>query len=96
MAWSKAFSEIVNELQAEPNTENWLRFEEFLKKSSMKYYKIFFREGDISSEQDLTASYAALYDHKKKESARIPLVVRKSDGGIEGSLFFLRTLRRLG
>ncbi|MCL4343019.1 MAG: hypothetical protein M1267_04105 [Candidatus Thermoplasmatota archaeon] len=87
--------EIVDILRNEPTPENWVRFETWLAKSKSKYYRIYYREGNISSEQDLLGSYATIFDQKGREVARIPIYEKLPDGGVKGSLFHLRGLERM-
>ncbi len=81
----------VEALWKEQSEENWKAFAKALPKSGMKYYKVVYQKGKLTKAQDLTKSYAELYDAKQKPTAKIPIFMRKG-GKIEGATYYMKGL----
>jgi len=81
---------IADLLQKEPNEANWGKFAKALKKSGIKYYRIVYVT--LKNAEDLTKSYAELFDVKGKLVTKIP-IFKKSDGKkVEGATIYLKGL----
>ncbi|VVB76721.1 Uncharacterised protein [uncultured archaeon] len=60
-----------------PSEANWKAMQKALKGSGIEYYKIVFaNEGKLSKMQDLTKSFAELYDGRYKLVTKIPIFMR--------------------
>lgn len=83
-------------LMSDPSIENWSTFENWLRRSrKVTFYKVNFKEGETSSEQDLLSSYVSIYDLKKNEIFRVPIYCVDSEGEISGAVYHLRNLVRM-
>ncbi len=96
MKFKSSDDEVIRNLNSDPSRDNWVKLESWLPSSRARYYKIYFREGNISSEQDLLGSYAAIFDSKMRELGKLPIYEKEPDGGIKGALIHLRGLLRTG
>ncbi|MCL5100363.1 MAG: hypothetical protein M1122_00195 [Candidatus Marsarchaeota archaeon] len=77
-------------LQKSNKIDDWESFSEELKKSNVKYYRVFYK--GLNKSDDLKRSYVELYDIKNKPITRVPLsVIEKND--IRGALIYLKGLR---
>ncbi|MGC8652002.1 MAG: hypothetical protein ACP5UH_01995 [Candidatus Micrarchaeia archaeon] len=81
---------LASALWSSPSKENWERFYKALKGSNAVYYKIFYES--LKNKEDLTKSFARLYDSRLKPIAKIPIIRRKGDG-IEGATIYLKDLK---
>lgn len=81
----------VEALWKEQSEENWKAFAKALPKSGLKYYKVIYQKGKLTKAQDLTKSYAELYDSKQKPATKIPISMRKK-GKIEGATYYMKGL----
>ncbi|MGC8538761.1 MAG: hypothetical protein ACP5MK_02745 [Candidatus Micrarchaeia archaeon] len=85
------FAKAVERLNAEPSPENWKAFEKALKGSGAKYYRIVYVESKLQKAEDLTSSYAELYNSRMGMIAKIPIFMR--DGkNVQGATYYLRGL----
>ena len=87
------FFQICNALKENPTKKIWLDFADKLKYTNIKHYSITYAKGKVDTEQDLTTSYATLYDEIGKEIISIPIYM-KDGTQVRGALFFLRGLTR--
>ncbi len=84
--------EITDTLWEEPSEANWKRFAKALPKSNLRYYKVVYQNGGkLNRAQDLTKSYAELYDPKQKLVLRIP-IFEKSGRKITGATYYMKGL----
>ncbi len=68
---------LAKALFKEQSEKNWGLFPIALKKSTVKYYRIVWaNEGKLNKMQDLTKSFAELYDSKFKMIAEVPIFVK--------------------
>ena len=81
---------IADALQKEPNETNWERFAKALKKSGIKYYRIVYVS--LKNAEDLTKSYAELFDAKGKLVTKVPIFKRSNGKKIEGATIYLKGL----
>jgi len=81
---------IADALQKEPNETNWERFAKALKKSGIKYYRIVYVS--LKNAEDLTKSYAALFDAKGKLVTKVPIFKRSNGKKVEGATIYLKGL----
>ncbi len=76
-------------LWKEQNEDNWKAFAKALKDSNAEYYKIVFaNEGKLNRMQDLTKSYAEIYDAKYHQITKIP-IVRNEGKKVRGATIYL-------
>ena len=87
--------ELAGKLWKEQSKKNWEAFAKALDKSPIEYYKVIFaNEGKLNKMQDLTKSYAELYDAKYKIVTKVPIF--KWDGKkIRGATVYLMGLQVL-
>jgi predicted phage-related endonuclease len=89
--------EIINiggKLWKEQTKKNWEAFAKAIDKSPIEYYKIVFaNEGKLNKMQDLTKSYAELYDAKHKIVTKVP-VFMKTGKKVDGATIYLVGLTR--
>ena len=81
---------IADMLQKEPNETNWEKFAKALKKSGIKYYRIVYVS--LKNAEDLTKSYAELFDAKGKLVTKVPIFKRDSGKKVEGATIHLKGL----
>ena len=81
---------IADMLQKEPNETNWERFAKALKKSGIKYYRIVYVS--LKNAEDLTKSYAELFDAKGKLVTKVPIFKRSNGKKVEGATIYLKGL----
>jgi len=77
-------------LQKEPNEANWERFAKAIKKSGVKYYKIVYVT--LKNAEDLTKSYAELFDANGRFVTKIPIFKRSNGRKVEGATIYLKGL----
>ena len=77
-----------------PTTKNWEAFGKALKASKAKYYRVFFSGKELKGTQDLTSSYAELYDARETPLARVPIYLKEGKR-VEGATIFLKGLRNV-
>jgi len=81
---------IADMLQKEPNETNWEKFAKALKKSGIKYYRIVYVS--LKNAEDLTKSYAELFDAKGKFVTKVPIFKRSNGKKVEGATIYLKGL----
>jgi len=81
---------IADALQKEPNETNWEKFAKALKKSGIKYYRIVYVS--LKNAEDLTKSYAELFDAKGKLVTKVPIFKRGKGKKVEGATIYLNGL----
>jgi len=77
-------------LWKDQSEDSWVKFSKALEKSDAKYYKIFYET--LKNSEDLTKSFARLYDSKMRPIAKIPIIRRKGKS-IEGATIYLKNLK---
>lgn len=83
---------IAERLFEEESEDNWKAFAKALPKSGLKYYKVVFQKGaKLKRAEDLTTSYAELYDARERLVTKIPIFMKK-DGEIEGATYYMKGL----
>lgn len=83
----------AEKLWKEQSDSNWDSFASALKKSNVAYYKIVFaNEGKLNKMQDLTKSFAELYDAKYKRVAKVP-IFKKEGKKVRGATIYLMGLQ---
>ncbi len=87
---SISLEEYANDLMSSPNEGNWLKFSAALKKSNAKYYKVEYET--LRNREDLTKSFAIIYDSKMKQIAKIPIMIKKGTRA-EGAMIYLKELQ---
>lgn len=92
MVSTEAVKKMADKLWKSPNTKNWEEFAKILKKSGIKYYKTFYANGKLKRLEDLTESYALLYDGRYRVITKVP-VYKTISKGIEGALIYLMGLQ---
>ncbi len=86
--------DLAGKLWKEPSKKNWETFAKALGKSPIEYYKIVFaNEGKLNKMQDLTKSYAELYDSKHKVVTKVPIFI-KNGKKVDGATIYLMGLTR--
>ncbi|MDE1856336.1 MAG: hypothetical protein KGH49_03840 [Candidatus Micrarchaeota archaeon] len=86
------FNQIAENLWKDQSEKNWEALAGSLKKSNVRYYKVFFeKKSKLNKIEDLRKSYARLYDSKYKSVAKIP-IFKKGKKGIEGATIYLKGL----
>ena len=93
MASNSRLKDAADALWKEQSEDKWREFAKALNSSNAIYYKIVFAdEGKLSKMQDLTKSYAELYDAKYKPIAKVPIV--KNEGKtVRGATIYLMGLQ---
>ncbi len=85
----------VDALWKEPGKGNWERFAKALPKSGLMYYRVVYENGGkLNRAQDLTKSYAELYDSKQKVVIKIP-IFEKEGRKITGATYYMKGLRTI-
>ena len=84
---------IADALQKEPNEANWEKFAKALKKSGIKYYTIVYVT--LKNAEDLTKSYAELFDAKGMFVIKVPIFKRSNGKKVEGATIYLKGLRNI-
>ncbi len=84
---------IIDRLNKEPSEENWEEFAKVLPKSGIKYYRVVYMKGSIKNAEDLTKSYAELFDEKGNLVTKVPIF--KKGKKIEGALYYLKGLNNI-
>lgn len=91
-------NDIVSEAESlwkEPTDKNWKAFAAMLKGSRAKYYKIVFaNEGKLNKMQDLTKSFAELYDAEYRLVTKVP-IFKKDGKKLRGATIYLTGLQVL-
>lgn len=83
----------ADRLWKEQSDSNWDTFASALKGSGIKYYKVVFaNEGKLNKMQDITKSYANLYDAKYGLVAKVPIFM-KDGKRIRGATIYLTGLQ---
>ncbi len=86
--------DIAGKIWKDQSRKNWEAFAKAVGKSPVEYYKIVFaNEGKLNKMQDLTKSYAELYDAKHKIVAKVPIFM-KTGKRIDGATTYLIGLTR--
>ncbi|MGC8669692.1 MAG: hypothetical protein ACP5TL_00890 [Candidatus Micrarchaeia archaeon] len=85
-----SINEIAEKLWQDPSEENWKAFYDVLNNSKARYYKIIY-EKKLGKSEDLTKSFARVYDAGLRPIAKIP-IIKKSKNKIEGATIYLRNL----
>ncbi len=81
--------DVADALWKEKSEDRWREFAEALKGSGVRYYKVVFAdEGKLTRMQDLTKSYAQLYDADYKTVTKVPLFMKQGKG-IRGATKYL-------
>ncbi len=80
----------IEELNKNPCIENWNKLQNIIKKKKIKYYKIFY-PNELKGKNNLTKSYAVLYDSYFKVMFRVPIIIINKKK-IEGAIIFLKDL----
>ena len=92
MEKGQALSAIAERLWDSSSEENWLEFAKALKNSKARYYKVVFgNKGKLTKVQELTKSYAQIYDAKHNPMAKIPIFKTKGKK-IEGATIYMKGL----
>ncbi|MGC8710047.1 MAG: hypothetical protein ACP5RF_00315 [Candidatus Micrarchaeia archaeon] len=81
-------------LYKDPSEKNWDKFASMLKKANIKYYRVIYQKGSLKNVEDLTKSYAELYDARENPVVRIP-IFKKGAKGVEGATIYLKGLLNL-
>jgi len=81
---------MADALQKEPNEANWEKFAKALNKSGIKYYRIVYVS--LKNAEDLTKSYAELFDAKGKLVTKVPIFKRDDGRKVEGATIYLKGL----
>jgi len=81
---------IADLLKKEPNEANWEKFAKAIKKSGVKYYRIVYVS--LKNAEDLTKSYAELFDAKGKLVTKVPIFKRGNGKKVEGATIYLKGL----
>ena len=81
---------IAANLWADPSEKNWEKLYSSINSGKVKYYKIVYKT--LKNSQDLTKSFALLYDSRMRQVAKIPIIKRKGNA-IEGATIYLKGLR---
>ena len=80
-------------LWKEQSEKNWKALASSLKNSSIKYYRVIFaNEGRLNRMQDLTKSFAELYDAKHATVVKVPIFKREKNR-IRGATIYLTGLQ---
>ncbi len=82
---------IAEELWKSPTGSNWEKFSKVLPKSGLKYYRVVYQKKKLQKAEDLTKSYAELYDSKQKLVVKIPIFERKGAKAV-GATHYLKGL----
>lgn len=80
----------IEELNNNPSSENWKKMQNIIKKQKIKYYKIFYPD-ELKGKNNLTKSYAILYDSYFKVMFKVPIIIINKKR-IEGATIFLKDL----
>jgi hypothetical protein len=83
-------STIVEELNANPDRNNWEKFRKYLLRSKAKYYKVFYPK-KLKSKKELLYAYAVIYDSKYRQMFKIP-VYMKEKGSVHGATIYFKEL----
>jgi hypothetical protein len=93
MTDNSELSKVSEALWKEQSESNWDKFSEVLKSSNAVYYRVVFAdEGKLSKMQDLTKSYAEIYDKEYKLITKVP-IVKKDGRKIRGATIYLMGLQ---
>ena len=88
----QALSTIADKLWDNSCEENWAEFAGALKGSGAKYYRVVFgNKGKLNKVQELTKSYAEIYDAKYKQIAKVP-IFKTVGKKIEGATIYMKGL----
>ena len=80
-------------LWSEQSEKNWKAFGAALKNSNVRYYRIIFaNEGHLNKMQDLTKSFAELYDARYKLVTKVP-IFKSEKNRIRGATIYLSGLQ---
>ncbi len=89
-----ALLKAAEKLSADPSEANWKMFESALHRSKAKFYRIVYVHGKLKNAEDLTKSYAELYDSNKRLLAKVP-IFEKINGKVEGATRHLKGLANI-
>ncbi len=93
MAGNSKLEKAAEELWREQSDEKWGEFAGALVGSNAAYYKVVFaNEGKLSKMQDLTKSYAEIYDAEYKPITKVP-IVKKEGKKVRGATIYLMGLQ---
>ena len=92
---AKNIDELVQNLNADPSSENWSKFSAAIKKSNARYYKIVYPR-ELKGMDNLAEAYAILYDIKFKILFKVPIILINKNPAdkkqIKGATSFLSGL----
>ncbi|MHB1830201.1 MAG: hypothetical protein ACYCO0_02305 [Candidatus Micrarchaeaceae archaeon] len=95
MASNQRIQSAAEALWKEQNERNWKSMADALKKSGARYYRVVFaNEGKLNKMQDLTRSFANLYDAKYRLIAKVPIFMRDK-ARVRGATIYLSGLQVL-
>lgn len=95
MASNSKIQKAADMLWKEQNENNWRNLANSLKRSGTRYYRIVFaNEGKLNKMQDLTKSFANLYDAKYKLIAKVPIFMKVKER-VRGATIYLTGLQVL-
>lgn len=81
---------IASDLRKSPTKQNWERFSKALKGSGLKYYRITFEKGGkLNKAQDLTKSYAELFDAKEKMVTKVPIFMKEGKKVVGSTIYLM-------
>ena len=83
--------ELAERLSKDQKQKDWETFSKELKKSNIKYYKIFYEKGKLQKLEDLRESYAQLYDSKEKPVICVPIFMKEGKK-LSGATIYLKGL----
>ncbi len=86
-----AFDDTVKALWKNQSKANWEKLRRALKTGGVKYYAVAFEKGKLNKTQDLTKSYAELYDAKERPVGRVPIFIKEGKG-VRGATIYLTGL----
>jgi hypothetical protein len=93
MTSDSKFKEAADALWKEQSEDRWMEFAKALEGSNAAYYKVVFaNEGKLSRMQDLTKSYAEIYDKEYRPITKVP-IVKKEGKKVRGATIYLMGLR---
>ncbi|MGC8567939.1 MAG: hypothetical protein ACP5RP_01025 [Candidatus Micrarchaeia archaeon] len=84
----------AEKLWKDSSMENWEEFKKLLKKSKAAYYKVVYTTKNLKKVEDLTKSFAEIYDSNEKLMTKVPIII-KNGKNVEGALIYLKGLKSL-
>ncbi len=95
MAGNSKIQRAADLLWKEQNEDNWKNLADSLEKGRARYYRVVFaNEGKLNKMQDLTKSFANLYDAKYNLIAKVPIFMRDK-ARVRGATIYLSGLQVL-